>query len=70
MAGAGICSCEPAKTNQDGARFLWALDGVGFGELYFYVQDGKIYCDNETMDKEFIKKMLCKMVDDCILTDK
>lgn len=47
----------------------WCKSGVGFGEFTFYNKKGKIYCNNETMSKEFIKEMLCKMVDDCILTE-
>lgn len=50
--------------------FQWSCKGKGFGEFVFYVKNGKIYCGNEMMDKKFIKKMLCKMVDDSILEDK
>ena len=50
--------------------FQWSLKGKGFGEFSFYSKNGKIYCDNECEDKEFIKMMLCKMVDDCILKTK
>lgn len=57
-------SCGPAQP----CYFQWSAKGIGFGELYFYEKDGKIYCDNELMGKEFIKRMLCKMVDDCELT--
>lgn len=50
----------------------WVANKIGFGELYFYTKetdDGvTIYCDNELMNKEFIKRMLCKMVDDAVLT--
>jgi archaellum biogenesis ATPase FlaH len=28
-----------------------------------------VYCDNECMSKEFIKQVLCDMVDNCVLTD-
>lgn len=47
----------------------WTAKGIGFGEFYFYENDGKLYCDNEAMSKDFIKRMLCQMVDDCILSD-
>jgi hypothetical protein len=46
----------------------WSAKGIGFGQLYFYTDNGLIYCDNELMDKEFIKQVLCQMVDDCVLT--
>jgi len=56
--------CEP-----DGhGGYNWSACGVGFGQFYFYIKDDKIMCSNEQKDKEFIKKMLCKMVDDCELS--
>ena len=61
--------CIPATTER-GVLVDWSVNGVGFGEFYFYMKDGKIYCDNETMDKDFIKQMLCQMVDDSILTEE
>jgi hypothetical protein len=47
----------------------WSLKGIGFGQFYFYEKDGKIYCDNERMSKESIKRVMCAMVDQCELTD-
>ncbi len=50
------------------ATFEWTAKGIGFGSFTFYLKpDGKLHCDNETMGKDFIKKMLCKMVDECVL---
>jgi hypothetical protein len=51
--------------------FDWSAKGIGFGQFYFY-QDkyGVIHCDNECMSKEFIKRILCSMVDQCELADK
>lgn len=40
----------------------------GFGQLYFYEKDGKIYCDNELLSKDTIKKILCDLVDQSTLT--
>ncbi len=57
--------CEPSNTT----IFSWSAKSVGFGEFYFYTKDNKTHCENEFMSKEFIKKMLCEMVDDCILDD-
>ena len=55
--------CEP-----DGAGgYSWSKEGVGFGQFYFYKKDGKLMCSNELMSKEFIKEMLCHMVDSCEL---
>ena len=50
----------------------WAVNKIGFGEFYFYLddEDNKIRCSNELMSKEFIKEILCKMVDNCILDNK
>jgi hypothetical protein len=47
----------------------WEISNFGFGMFYFYVKDGKVHCDNETMSKDTIKEVLCKMVDDCVLDD-
>ena len=48
----------------------WIMRDVGFGSFSFYTEDGKLYCENETMSKEFVKQVLCEMVDQCELTDK
>lgn len=45
----------------------WLVRDFGFGQIYFYYKDGQLYCDNEMMSKEFIKKILCAMVDSCEL---
>lgn len=57
--------CHPMGT----ADFEWSSKGVGFGGLYFYVSeyDGYVHCGNEAMSREFIKKILCDMVDQCVL---
>ena len=49
----------------------WGEAGIGFGQFHFHTdtETGTVYCDNECMSKDFIKKMLCQMVDDCELTD-
>lgn len=46
--------------------FEWSMKGHGFGQLGFYVEDGKLYCDNECMSKERVKAILCAMVDNAI----
>jgi hypothetical protein len=57
--------CTPVGT----ADFQWSATGVGFGGMYFYFdeKDGYVHCSNEIMGREFIKKMLCQMVDNCVL---
>lgn len=61
-------SCEPT----DGVQFSWMAKDIGFGSMYFYIseKDGMVHCNNEYMSKDFLKRMLCKMVDDCVLDDK
>lgn len=54
--------------------FHWGKPGIGFGTATFYYSDHefgemKLYCDNETMSKAFIKEMLCQMVDDSVFED-
>lgn len=59
-------TCVPVGS----ANFEWTRKNVGFGQLTFYTDEaGNITCRNEMMSKEFIKKMLCQMVDDCSLED-
>ncbi len=59
--------CYPTRD----ITFCWAEEGTGFGELTFYTtaEDDKLHCSNEAMSKECIKKMLCQMVDECVLDD-
>lgn len=47
----------------------WSAKGCGFGQFYFYEKDGKIFCQNEYMGKEFIKRIMCQLVDQCELED-
>lgn len=47
----------------------WSVKGVGFGEYAFFQRDGKIYCDNEGMSRESVKKVLCMMVDQAIFPE-
>lgn len=57
--------CAPV----DLVTFEWTAKGCGFGQLYFYRNEaGDLHCDSETMGKEFVKRMLCQMVDDCKLS--
>ena len=55
---------------EDYAQFSWGKPKTGFGMLLFYTKDGELLCNNECMSKEFIKERLCKMVDDCKLTEE
>lgn len=44
--------------------FNWHVDGLGFGQLYFYQdEDGTIHCDNELLTKETVKKIFDLLLD-------
>ena len=53
---------EPIKITWSGNR--------GFGEYWFYEDNGKLMIDNECHDKEQIKKVLNELVDQSELLDK
>ena len=55
-------SCMPQRT----IGFSWTAKDIGFGEFVFIWNDEKerLEMDTETMSKEFIKRMLCQMVDE------
>jgi len=43
----------------------WSKAKVGFGEIIFFTdpETGEAKCDSEMMGKEFVKGMLCLLVD-------
>jgi hypothetical protein len=47
----------------------WSIKGKGFGELVFYRDGDKLYCQNECMSKETILGIMYVLLDKCILTD-
>lgn len=54
-----------------GFQIDWAVKGIGFGGFYFHQdENGIIRISNECMSKDFIKKVLCMMVDKAILQDE
>jgi hypothetical protein len=69
--------CVPCVPVGEHVTFSWAAEDIGFGEFCFFwerkgwYEDGeqcyRLKCDNECMSKEFIKEMLCKMVDESVL---
>lgn len=61
---------DPAAGNAGGFDVAWETRGCGFGSLTFYIKDGKLMCDNEGMGRDFIKKVLSKMVDETLLDDE
>jgi hypothetical protein len=51
------------ETKTENIMFSWSIKGFGFGTTTFYYEDGKLKCDNEAMNKDSIKKILCEFVD-------
>lgn len=42
----------------------WTVKGIGWGEIGFYQDpDGVIHLDDETMGKDFAKRVLCQLID-------
>jgi hypothetical protein len=60
-------SCEPIGH----ITFRWSSKGVGFGTMSFYLdpKDGYVHCGNEIMSRQFLKDMLCKMVDNAVMDE-
>jgi len=46
----------------------WCSD-VGFGNFTFYMEDGKLMCDNEYMSRDSVRNALMFLADNCILKD-
>lgn len=50
--------------------FQWGARGVGWGQVVFFHADGnRVHCHNEMMSKEFLKQILCRMIDECTLME-
>lgn len=51
-----------------GLQVDWQTVSAGFGMLYIYRgKDGKVHIDTENMSAEFVKAVLCKLVDEAVL---
>jgi len=62
-------SCDIGSRDTS-VQFNWTKTGCGFGSFTIYVHDGVLYCDSETMSREFVKDRLMQLVDECIFTDR
>ena len=50
----------------NGFRLYWESLDIGFGQIdMFYNDELKFTIDSEHMSREFIKAVLCKLVDNC-----
>jgi len=47
-----------------GVCINWSDPNVGFGQIYVESVDGKLHFSAEGMSKEFIKQVLCQLVDE------
>lgn len=56
--------------SNDHFTLRWEINNIGWGEFCFYYKKGKIYVDNEYMDKKTIKKVMAALVDKAILENK
>ena len=45
--------------------FSWSKENVGFGDILIFTdpETGEMKCESEMMGKDFVKEMLCLMVD-------
>ena len=60
-----------ANSQTTGFCIKWWAKGTGYGEFTFhYDPNNKWHIDNECMSKDFIKAVLCAMVDQAKLDDE
>jgi len=58
---------DSQNINGNGSIYVsWVRKGKGFGEFYLSIDkdSGKLYLDDEIMGKDFVKKVLCALVDE------
>lgn len=53
----------------NGFTIYWTRQNIGFGQISFYEVDGKLKCDSEGMGQEFVKQILCDLVDHSEIED-
>lgn len=41
----------------------WIAKDIGFGQLLFYERKGRLHCQTECMDKDFVKAVMDKLLD-------
>jgi hypothetical protein len=49
--------------NDGGFVVMWSKPHCGFGELTFYLKDGKLHCDTECMSRKFVSQVLEKVAE-------
>lgn len=54
-----------------GFGIAWGAAGIGFGEVYFEIgPKGEVHIDTEMMNDEFVKELLCFLVDNATKDDE
>lgn len=61
-------SC-PLGFSIEGSTIDFSVPGFGFGQITFFMENGKMHCNNEYMGKETLKMIIGKMIDECVLED-
>ena len=68
-----INNTRPYAGMYPGTHFClcWGEPGVGFGEVHFSVKEGTddVVMHTESMSKDFVKKMVCRMIDNAEIED-
>lgn len=54
---------------ENDVEVVWSKQGWGFGSFRFYKDGDQWKCDSECMNKEFVKEILCMLVDQAEFTD-
>lgn len=48
----------------------WTRKNKGFGEILFYRDGDTVHCANECLSREFVKSVLCDLVDKAVFDDE
>lgn len=57
------------ERNDGGFVVRWQKPHCGFGELSFFLKDGKLRCHSECMSREFISKVMSQIVKELIIEE-
>lgn len=57
------------KGNGGGFTVHWGAEKVGFGELTFWIKDGKVFCDTECMDALFVQQTMAHFLKTQVIYD-
>jgi len=61
----------PHDGNDGGVEIRYITKSAGFGAITLFLdKDGNAKCDNEAMGRDFLKKVMCKLIDEAELKDE